>query len=421
MPDALWERARSVMPGGVSSPVRAYGAVGGDPFFAADASGARVRTEDGRTLIDMIGSWGPLILGHAHPAVVEAVTQAAAGGTTFGIPTRREVELAEAIVASVDSIDMVRLVSSGTEAAMSAVRLARAASGRDGIVKFAGCYHGHSDAMLVQAGSGVATFGLPESPGVTPGAAVDTIVARYNDASTVASAFALHQIGAVIVEPVGANMGVVPPADGFLQSLRNLCDAGGALLIFDEVVTGFRLARGGAQAVYGVKPDLTVLGKVVGGGLPLAAYGGSRDLMSRIAPAGDVYQAGTLAGNPLATAAGLATLALLDDDAYARLDEAGRMLEHGLRSAAAEAGATVTINRVGSMLTVFFTDGPVTDFDSARRTDAKRFARFFHALLREGVAWPPSPFEAAFVSLAHTPGDIGAVIAAARFGFQEAR
>lgn len=423
MPDDLLNRARRAMPGGVSSPVRAFGAVGGDPFFAVRGDGARVFTEDGRELIDMIGSWGPLIAGHAHPAIVDAIGRAAAGGTTFGMPTRAEVDLAETIIDAVPSIEMLRFVSSGTEAAMSAVRLARAATGRDGIVKFAGCYHGHSDAMLVQAGSGVATFGLPESPGVTRGAAGDTIPARYNDATSVSSAFALHpgRIAAVIVEPAAANMGVIPPAPGFLESLRNLCDSSGALLIFDEVVTGFRLARGGAQQRYGVAPDVTVLGKVAGGGLPLAAYGASRALMSTVAPAGAVYQAGTLSGNPLATAAGLATLRLLDDGAYETLDKCGEMLEQGLTGAADDAGVAITVNRIGSMLTVFFTDGPVADFESAQRCDRARFARFFHALLRAGVAWPPSPLEAAFVSLAHTSDDIDAVIRAARNAFREAR
>ncbi len=407
--ESLFAAAQRVIPGGVNSPVRAFRGVGGTPFFVARAEGARLVDVDGRSYLDFLGSWGPLILGHAAPAVVEAVAEAAQRGTSYGAPTAGEVEMAEVISAAVPSIEMVRLVSSGTEAAMSAIRLARGATGRDVIVKFDGCYHGHADSLLVKAGSGGATFGVPDSLGVPAALAALTLTAPFNDLEAVRRLFSARggEIAAVIVEPVAGNMGVVPPAPGFLAGLRELCRTHGALLIFDEVITGFRVARGGAQARYGVRPDLTCLGKIIGGGLPVGAYGGSRALMERVAPLGGVYQAGTLSGNPLAVAAGLATIRALEDPAvYDRLERLGRMLERGIAEAAAGAGVPLTVNRVGSMLTAFFTEGPVTDFASAKRADTARYARFFHAMLEQGVFLAASQFEAAFVSLAHTERDL---------------
>jgi glutamate-1-semialdehyde 2,1-aminomutase len=407
--ESLFGAAQRVMPGGVNSPVRAFRGVGGTPFFVARAEGARLVDVDGRSYLDFLGSWGPLILGHAAPAVVEAVVEAAQRGTSYGAPTAGEVEMAEVISAAVPSMEMVRLVSSGTEAAMSAIRLARGATGRDVIVKFDGCYHGHADSLLVKAGSGGATFGVPDSLGVPAALAALTLTAAFNDLEAVRRLFSARggEIAAVIVEPVAGNMGVVPPAPGFLAGLRELCRTHGALLIFDEVITGFRVARGGAQARYGVRPDLTCLGKIIGGGLPVGAYGGSRALMERVAPLGGVYQAGTLSGNPLAVAAGLATIRALEDPAvYDRLERLGRMLERGIAEAAAGAGVPLTVNRVGSMLTAFFTEGPVTDFASAKRADTARYARFFHAMLEQGVFLAASQFEAAFVSLAHTERDL---------------
>ncbi len=407
--ESLFAAAQRVIPGGVNSPVRAFRGVGGTPFFVARAEGARLVDVDGRSYLDFLGSWGPLILGHAAPAVVEAVAEAAQRGTSYGAPTAGEVEMAEVISAAVPSIEMVRLVSSGTEAAMSAIRLARGATGRDVIVKFDGCYHGHADSLLVKAGSGGATFGVPDSLGVPAALAALTLTAPFNDLEALRRLFSARggEIAAVIVEPVAGNMGVVPPAPGFLAGLRELCRTHGALLIFDEVITGFRVARGGAQARYGVRPDLTCLGKIIGGGLPVGAYGGSRALMERVAPLGGVYQAGTLSGNPLAVAAGLATIRALEDPAvYDRLERLGRMLERGIAEAAAGAGVPLTVNRVGSMLTAFFTEGPVTDFASAKRADTARYARFFHAMLEQGVFLAASQFEAAFVSLAHTERDL---------------
>jgi len=407
--ESLFGAAQRVMPGGVNSPVRAFRGVGGTPFFVARAEGARLVDVEGRSYLDFLGSWGPLILGHAAPAVVEAVVEAAQRGTSYGAPTAGEVEMAEVISAAVPSMEMVRLVSSGTEAAMSAIRLARGATGRDVIVKFDGCYHGHADSLLVKAGSGGATFGVPDSLGVPAALAALTLTAPFNDLEAVRRLFSARggEIAAVIVEPVSGNMGVVPPAPGFLAGLRELCRTHGALLIFDEVITGFRVARGGAQARYGVRPDLTCLGKIIGGGLPVGAYGGSRALMERVAPLGGVYQAGTLSGNPLAVAAGLATIRALEDPAvYDRLERLGRMLERGIAEAAAGAGVPLTVNRVGSMLTAFFTEGPVTDFASAKRADTVRYARFFHAMLEQGVFLAASQFEAAFVSLAHTERDL---------------
>jgi glutamate-1-semialdehyde 2,1-aminomutase len=401
--------AERLMPGGVNSPVRAFRGVGGEPVFVARGEGARVWDVDGRAYLDFLGSWGPLILGHAPPAVVEAVVAAAGRGTSYGMPTAGEVDLAAAITAAYPSMEMLRLVSSGTEAAMSAIRLARGATGRDLILKFDGCYHGHADSLLVKAGSGGATFGIPDSAGVPAALARLTLTASFNDLDGVREIFRARggEIAAVIVEPVAGNMGVVPPVPGFLELLRTLATQAGALLIFDEVITGFRVAYGGAQEKYGMTADLTCLGKIIGGGLPVGAYGGRRDLMEQVAPLGPVYQAGTLSGNPLAVAAGLAALrALRDQRAYERLESLGERLEHGLREAAQKAGVALTVNRVGSMLTGFFCEGPVTDYASARRADTRRYARFFHAMLERGISLAPSQFEAAFVSLAHTDADV---------------
>ncbi len=415
--ESLFTSAQRVIPGGVNSPVRAFRGVGGTPFFVARAEGARIVDADGRSYIDFLGSWGPLILGHAAGAVVEAVTEAARRGTSYGAPTAGEVAMAELISRAVPSMEMVRLVSSGTEAAMSAIRLARGATGRDVIVKFDGCYHGHADSLLVKAGSGGATFGVPDSLGVPAPLAALTLALPFNDLAAVQAAFETHpgQVAAVVVEPVAGNMGVVPPAPGFLEGLRRLCTAHGALLIFDEVITGFRVAWGGAQARYGVRPDLTCLGKIIGGGLPVGAYGGSRDLMSRISPLGQVYQAGTLSGNPLAVAAGLATLRALEgNSAYERLEQLGARLEADIVAASRATGVPVTVNRVGSMLTAFFTEGAVTDYASATRADTARYARFFHGMLDRGVFLAASQFEAAFLSLAHTGEDLDLVARACR-------
>ena len=398
----LFRRASRVIPGGVNSPVRAYRAVGGTPPFIAWGRGARVVDVDGNNYIDYVGSWGPLILGHAAPEVLRAIERAASRGTSYGAPTAQEVEMAELLTAALPSMEMVRLVSSGTEACMSAIRVARAFAKRDGVVKFEGCYHGHSDAMLVKAGSGAATFGVPTSPGVPADVAKHTVVLPFNDLEAF-RAFARRrgkEIACVIVEPVVGNMGVVPPAPGFLDGLRVITRQHGIVLIFDEVITGFRLCYGGAQTIYGVRPDLTCLGKIIGGGLPVGAYGGRREIMSRVSPEGPVYQAGTLSGNPLAVAAGLAQLKALRDtpQIYANLEELGARLESAFRG--------LTVNRAGSMLTPFFTRGPVTDWESASRCDTKRFARFHRAMRERGVLLPPSQFEAMFVSFAHTKGDV---------------
>jgi glutamate-1-semialdehyde 2,1-aminomutase len=412
----LWDRATGVIPGGVNSPVRAFRGVGGEPFFVARAAGARLWDVDGREYIDFLGSWGPLILGHAPAPVVAAITTAAARGTSYGAPTPAEVELAEVIVAAYPSMELVRLVSSGTEAAMSAIRLARGATGRTLLVKFDGCYHGHADSLLVKAGSGGATFSIPDSAGVPAPLAELTLTAPFNDAEAVRALFRERgrEIAAVIVEPVAGNMGVVPPRPGFLEGLRAVTREHAALLIFDEVITGFRVAYGGAQERYGVRPDLTCLGKIIGGGLPVGAYGGSRAVMAHVAPLGAVYQAGTLSGNPLAVAAGLATLGRLGDrSVYATLEARGAELERGLTRAAASAGVPLTVNRVGSMLTAFFCAGPVTDYASARRSDTTRYARWFHAMRERGVFLAPSQFEATFVSLAHTDADIAEAARAA--------
>jgi glutamate-1-semialdehyde 2,1-aminomutase len=400
------------MPGGVNSPVRAWNAVSaGEPFFARRGEGAYLEDTEGRRYIDWVMSWGPLVFGHADPEIVEAVQEAASDGTTFGTPTEREVELAEEIVDAVPSVEKVRLVSSGTEAAISAIRLARGATHRDRILKFAGCYHGHGDALLAEAGSGLATLGLPSSPGVPRGAAGDTIVTAYNDVDAAAAAVERYGEGlaAVVVEPVAGNMGVVSPAPGFLEILRVLCDASGALLVFDEVITGFRVARGGAQELYGIKPDLTVLGKIAGGGLPLAAFGGRADVMDELAPAGPVYQAGTLSGNPLATTAALVALRRLrDPEVYSRLEETGAALEAGLSL------PEVTVQRVGGMLTAFMHEGPVWNFASAQGADTERYGKLFRHLLKRGVYVAPSQFEAMFVSTVHGPAEVERTVEAAR-------
>ena len=405
---ALLTRAEAVMPGGVSSPVRAYRAVGGEPPFIVRGAGAHVWDANGRAYLDLVCSWGPLILGHAHPGVVRAIIAQAELGTSYGAPTPLEVELAEAIVAAVPSVDMVRFVSSGTEAAMSALRVARAATQRDRIVKFAGGYHGHADALLAKAGSGIATFGLPDSAGVSAAVAAETIVVEYNDLAATA-AVVDERVAAVIVEPFAGNMGFVPPAPGFLAGLRVICDRAGALLIFDEVITGFRVARGGAQALAGVRPDLSCFGKVIGGGLPVGAYGGSRALMAHVAPLGTTYQAGTLSGNPLAMAAGLATLAALDDAAYARLEALGAQLAARLDGAARAVGVPALVQRAGSLLTLFFTDTPVTCDRDTARVDRARFAAFHRGMRERGVLLPPSQLECCFLSLAHTDADVDAI------------
>ncbi len=416
----LFSKAKQVIPGGVNSPVRAFASVGGRPIFISHGKGSRIYDEDGNSYIDYVCSWGPLILGHAHPNVVEVVKSASENGTTFGAATALEVELAEMIVNAVPSIEMVRLVNSGTEALMSAIRLARGFTGRNKVVKFEGCYHGHSDGLLAKAGSGITTFGLPDSAGVPPSLTSDTIVLPYNDLEAIEklAATAGHEIACIVLEPVAGNMGVVQPKAGYLQGIRNICNRYGILLVFDEVITGFRLSYGGAQELYGVTPDLTTLGKIIGGGLPVGAYGGRREIMEYVAPTGPVYQAGTLSGNPLAVSAGIATLKLLQDKkVYEILLEQANLLRQGLALAASDSGVAVQINSVGSMMTVFFTKEPVTDYASAKKADTQRYAKFFQGMLQRGIYLAPSQFEAAFVSLAHSQRDIEDTINAARETF----
>jgi glutamate-1-semialdehyde 2,1-aminomutase len=412
---SLYERALAAIPGGVDSPVRSFASVGGEPFFVDRSEGAYLFDTDDRRYLDLVQSWGASILGHAHPKVVEAVQRAAAAGTSYGAPTAREVELAEAIAARVPSVEKVRLVSSGTEAAMTVVRLARGATGRSKILKFAGCYHGHVDSLLVAAGSGVATLGLPGSAGVTEGTVADTIVVPFNDDTALDEAFARFgtDLAAVIVEPVAANMGLVPPSDGFLERLRARCTAVGALLVFDEVITGFRLGLAGAQGLYGITPDLSMFGKVVGGGFPLAALGGRADVMDELAPLGPVYQAGTLSGNPVATAAGLAVLSLLDDSTYADLSQRVARFTDGLRGAFASADTKAQVVQVGTLSGLFFADAPVNDYADAQAADHARYARFFHGMLERGVFLPPSGYETMFVSLAHTDAELDSIVDAA--------
>jgi glutamate-1-semialdehyde 2,1-aminomutase len=411
----LFERAQSSIPGGVNSPVRAWRGVGGNPRFISKGQGSRIYDADGNEYIDYIGSWGPLLLGHRHPEILEALTKALEGGTSFGAPTEREIELAETIRSLVPSMEMIRLVNSGTEATMSALRVARGFTGRDITIKFEGCYHGHVDSLLVKAGSGVATLGLPDSPGVPKGFSDTTIALPFNNAQIVADTFSDigDKIAAVIVEPVCGNMGCIPPEPGYLESLRWITQQYGALLILDEVMTGFRVSPGGAQQLYNIRPDLSTFGKVIGGGLPIAAYGGRRDIMTFIAPSGPIYQAGTLSGNPLAVAAGLAMLRHIQahPEIYDQLNRSTGLL-------AACAPESLTVNRIGSMMTWFFSNQPVTDYDSAKLSDTARFAKFFHAMLDRGIYLPPSQYEALFVSTAHTAEDIERTVQAARESFE---
>jgi glutamate-1-semialdehyde 2,1-aminomutase len=416
--EQLYERALKRLPGGVNSPVRAMRSIGRHPIFIAAGDGSRIRDVDGNEYVDYVCSWGPLILGHAYPSVVEAVIRAARDGTTFGAPTAGEVELAEQIADRISSIEMVRMTSSGTEATMSALRLARAVTGRSRVLKFAGAYHGHVDGLLAEAGSGLATQSIPASPGVPEVAAAQTVIAPFNDFARLWELIEDPNLAAIIAEPIPANMGLVPPADGFLGLLREAADQNGALLIFDEVISGFRVARGGAQDRYGVVPDLTVLGKIVGGGLPAAAYGGRAELMERIAPAGDVYQAGTLSGNPLAVAAGLATLVQLDEPAYERLGQTTEQLATGIRTTAAASGVEVQVQSLPGLMTVFFTGEPVHDFAGAQASDTAAYGLWCRELLARGVYPPPSQFEAWFPSLAHSVGDIELTIEAAARAFQ---
>jgi glutamate-1-semialdehyde 2,1-aminomutase len=419
----LFARAQQLLPGGVDSPVRAFKSVGGSPLFIERASGATLIDVDGNEYIDYVMSWGPLIHGHAPKGLTKAIRRAARHGTSFGAPSPLEVTLAERVTKLMPSLERVRFVSSGTEAAMSALRVARAATKRDRLIKFQGCYHGHADAFLVQAGSGALTFGLPDSPGVTKGASTDTLVASYNDLASVQALFDANTnaIAAVIVEPIAGNMGVVPPAPGFLEGLRTLCDANGSLLIFDEVISGFRASAGGAQQTTGVRPDLTCLGKIIGGGLPVGAYGGRADLMSLVSPSGPVYQAGTLSGNPLAMTAGIWCLEHLSPKLYRNLAALGTQLAAGLADAARDAGIALQVNAVGSLLTPFFTDQPVRNYASATSARSDEYGRFFRGMLARGIYPPPSQFEAWFLSAAHTTKDVDRTIAAARAAMKDAR
>jgi glutamate-1-semialdehyde 2,1-aminomutase len=414
----LYEQALQLLPGGVNSPVRAMRSIGRDPIFIAAGSGSTVTDADGQEYIDWVSSWGPLVAGHAHRGVVDAITAAAQRGTSFGAPTENEVALAAEIARRVPSVEMVRMTSSGTEATMSALRLARAATGRDRVLKFAGAYHGHVDGLLAGGGSGLATQGIPASPGVPEAAASATVIVPWNDPDALRAATERHELAAILAEPIPANMGVVPPAPGFLELLRDRATSTGALLIFDEVITGFRVARGGAQELYGIEPDLSILGKIVGGGLPAAAYGGARELMERIAPAGDVYQAGTLSGNPLAVAAALATLELLDAPAYERLEQVTLALAHGLRDAAAAAGRAVQVQHVPGLLTPFFSAQPVSDYAGAAACDLDAYGAWCRALLERGVYPPASQFEAWFPSLVHSDDDVARTVRAAAEAFE---
>lgn len=416
----LFQEAQRYLPGGVDSPVRAFKAVGGTPVFMKQGRGSHLYDEDGNEYIDYVCSWGPLILGHSHPEVVEAIKQAAECGSSFGAPTKLETKLAEMICQAMPSVEMVRFVSSGTEATMSAIRLARAYTGRDKIIKFAGCYHGHSDGLLAKAGSGMATLGIPSSPGVPASWAADTLVVPFNKPEAVSELFdrIASGIAAIIVEPVSGNMGVVPPRTGFLERLRELTTKSGSLLIFDEVITGFRVAYGGAQSLYNITPDLTCLGKIIGGGLPVGAYGGRKEIMKMVAPEGPVYQAGTLSGNPLAMTAGIKTLEILSQpDIYKQLESRAHVLEESIIKAASKSGIDIQLPRVGSMLTTFFSTQPVTDYDTAQKANLELFSRFFHKLLANGIYWPPSQFEASFISLAHSEQDIHTTIDAVARAF----
>ncbi|MCC6397768.1 MAG: glutamate-1-semialdehyde 2,1-aminomutase [Bacteroidetes bacterium] len=416
--DTLFDRAKSVIPGGVNSPVRAYKSVGRNPLFITKASGSKIWDADGNAFIDYVGSWGPMILGHAHHRVIEAIRKAALDGTSYGAPTEYEVRMAELICKIFPSIDMVRMVNSGTEATMSAVRLARAFTGREKIIKFEGCYHGHGDAFLIKAGSGAMTFSVPDSPGVPAGVAEGTLTATFNDLASVQALLDKHRnsVAAVIVEPVVGNMGCIPPETGFLQGLQSACTKAGTLLIFDEVMTGFRVALGGAQELYGIKPDLTTLGKIIGGGLPVGAYGGRRDIMEMVAPQGPMYQAGTLSGNPLAMVAGLETLSAIMDDPkfYSRLEAKAARLTSGLQKVIDALWLPLKQNRVGSMFTLFFAKQPVRDYATAAASDREKFGIFFREMLERGIALAPSQFEAGFVSIAHSDEDIDKTIEAAR-------
>jgi glutamate-1-semialdehyde 2,1-aminomutase len=418
----LFANALKVIPGGVNSPVRAFKSVGIDPVFIKEAFGSTITDVDGNTYIDYVGSWGPMILGHCHPNVVASVRNALESGSSFGAPTELEITLAEMVVDAVPSIEMVRMVSSGTEATMSAIRLARGYTGRDKIIKFSGCYHGHADSLLVKAGSGAATFGVPDSPGVPKDFAQHTLTAVFNDLESVRKLIAANSgdVACIIVEPIAGNMGTVPPRSGFLEGLREICTNEGIVLIFDEVMTGFRVAYGGAQELYGVTPDMTTLGKIIGGGLPVGAFGGNRDIMAQLSPSGGVYQAGTLSGNPLAMTAGIETLKLLQEEGfYNRIDEKSRMLAEGIADAARRAGYPIYSTRVGSMFCAFFTDGEVHDWDSAAKCDTKAFATYFRAMLAEGIYLAPSQFETAFVSIAHSSADIDKTVAAAYACFKK--
>lgn len=417
----LFQQAKIAIPGGVNSPVRAFRSVGADPLFIKKASGCRIYDEDGNSYIDYIGSWGPMIAGHCNPEIIQAVRHALDNGSSFGAPTELETTLANMVIDAVPSIEMVRMVSSGTEATMSAIRLARGYTGRDKIIKFSGCYHGHADALLVKAGSGAATFGVPDSPGVPADVAKNTLTAEFNSAESVRTLIEENsgEIACIIVEPIAGNMGTIPPREGFLELLREMCTQEGIILIFDEVMSGFRVAYGGAQEVYGVTPDMTTLGKIIGGGLPVGAFGGKREIMERLSPSGGVYQAGTLSGNPLAMSAGIATLALLKQPGfYLNLEEKSRRIADGIAQAAKKAGYPIYSTRVGSMFCAFFTAGEVRDWPSAAACDTQAFAKYFIAMLNEGIYLAPSQFETAFVSSAHTDSDIDLTIAAAERSFK---